>query len=370
MAWRVALMPDLSLGGSAAPLTEQFDGTWAARRLRDGRILAGDRSNWRVLIFGPDGRPQGQFGREGRGPGEFDDLIGIFELHGDTLAIPMHTRGLQFFDREGKYLTHRYGPTPDSPGRPPAIVAPLRDGSWLAMTRTPPTQPRTPGTIRTDTATIVRLGAGDGSGRPLLELPIRTYRVDEKFGQVSMRFAPFAWVETVGDGFCATWNATYLITCHNPDGTTRRVIRRSLTGKPPTDALIARAVRSLTEMPMEAGAAPNAAFQERRRLLAEAMPNAKVLPAIAQLLGDPDGNLWVRYYGADDAAPKVRDPMNLPMPEEPSRWAVHDPQGRWLGDVTLPTGFRVLQIDRDGVLGLAIDADDVQLVRWYRLIKP
>src|SRR5690606_34590520 len=44
MAWRVALMPDLSLGGSAAPLTEQFDGTWAARRLRDGRILVGDRS--------------------------------------------------------------------------------------------------------------------------------------------------------------------------------------------------------------------------------------------------------------------------------------------------------------------------------------
>ncbi|MDH4351604.1 MAG: hypothetical protein OEW56_10685 [Gemmatimonadota bacterium] len=69
---------------------------------------------------------------------------------------------------------------------------------------------------------------------------------------------------------------------------------------------------------------------------------------------DAGGNLWVAYYRLE---------------EEPVRWAVFDPDGRWLGDIEAPSNGGVWDIGNDYVLGVWRDDLGVEQVRMYRLAK-
>ena len=71
---------------------------------------------------------------------------------------------------------------------------------------------------------------------------------------------------------------------------------------------------------------------------------------------DTDGNLWAELY-------------NVPVDSIP-KWMVLDADGRWLGTVTLPKRFSPLDIGPDYILSLWRDADDVEPVQLYDLIKP
>ncbi|NIY09436.1 MAG: hypothetical protein GWN02_14640 [Gemmatimonadetes bacterium] len=51
-------------------------------------------------------------------------------------------------------------------------------------------------------------------------------------------------------------------------------------------------------------------------------------------------------------------------------WTVFDPDGRWLGDVVVPTELRVTDVGEDYVLGVWRDADGVQTIRSFELVKP
>ena len=70
----------------------------------------------------------------------------------------------------------------------------------------------------------------------------------------------------------------------------------------------------------------------------------------------PQGNLWVKEY-------------SRPTDERP-RWSVFDREGRWLGTVETPDGFRVQQIGPDWILGVEKDELEVEHVRMYPLVKP
>ena len=78
-------------------------------------------------------------------------------------------------------------------------------------------------------------------------------------------------------------------------------------------------------------------------------------------------SVHARSIGAD--AVGGISPAYYRLEEEPVRWAVFDPEGRWLGDVETPRGGRVWDIGNDYVLGVWQDALGVQQVRMYRLVK-
>ena len=86
----------------------------------------------------------------------------------------------------------------------------------------------------------------------------------------------------------------------------------------------------------------------------QAFPAA--MPALQNLKVDGEGNLWLEEY---QAAPEVQP-----------RWALFDPQGRWLGTIDTPHGLRVTDLGSDYVLGIARDQLDTEHVRLYRLMKP
>lgn len=74
------------------------------------------------------------------------------------------------------------------------------------------------------------------------------------------------------------------------------------------------------------------------------------------VVGDPDGALWIQLNRFHD---------------DPETYSVLSPEGRYLGEVTMPRNLHVTQIGRDFVLGLWWDEDtDLEFVRLYRLLKP
>ncbi|MCH7891494.1 MAG: hypothetical protein IH921_08325 [Gemmatimonadetes bacterium] len=83
----------------------------------------------------------------------------------------------------------------------------------------------------------------------------------------------------------------------------------------------------------------------------------RILPnAMTPIVVDALSYLWVREYT---------------RPSDPSsRWSVFDSDGYWLATIQLPDGFAPLDIGPDYVLGVWRDADDVEHVRMYELVKP
>ena len=74
---------------------------------------------------------------------------------------------------------------------------------------------------------------------------------------------------------------------------------------------------------------------------------------------DDDGNLWVQDYRSWVSEAGV-DRI----------WTVFDPEGRYLGDVTVPAGLRVFTIHTDRLIGVHYDDLGVERVRIYAIEKP
>jgi hypothetical protein len=79
------------------------------------------------------------------------------------------------------------------------------------------------------------------------------------------------------------------------------------------------------------------------------------LPVFERLLVDDESNLWVQHT----AWPGYVQP----------EWDVFDGEGRTLGTVRMPSGFRATHVGADFVLGVWKDEDDVEYVRMYGLEK-
>jgi hypothetical protein len=106
------------------------------------------------------------------------------------------------------------------------------------------------------------------------------------------------------------------------------------------------------------GVLTSAAESERPSLRAylSEIPFPDVRPAYGRILTDAEGAIWV----ADPTFPG----------EDARAWQVFDAGGRWLGAVRVPERFRLLDVGRDRVLGVARDELDVERIEVRRLERP
>jgi hypothetical protein len=137
------------------------------------------------------------------------------------------------------------------------------------------------------------------------------------------------------------------------DGALRAIIRLARPRVPATPAQM-EASRDALRRRASAERNPNLRQALERRVLE--VQFAPTFPAYFALETDAEGNLWVQEY--------------TPRIGEGRLWSVFDTAGSYLGDVEMPQGLSVLQIGEDFVLGLWLDADDVEHVRVHPLIKP
>ena len=357
--WRLGDHPLVEIGGGDAEEDQLFR-VVAAFRFTDGRIAVANAGSYEVRVFDRQGRLLHVVGGEGEGPGEFRSLYGMYQLGADSVAV--HDTRLQritVFRPEGTFVRSFTTTRPDGATR---IVpaGPMGDAGWLMMFGQQIGPALGTGYVRLN----LYLAQYDQAGFLLDTVAVvpgfEIFIHETAQGRVvpTIPFGRGAGVATREGEFLVAINDSYEIRAYDRTGKLRTIVRR--LGQPrPVNADDLDAAR----------AAQLELFQNSplRIVMADAhehMPIPTTMPAFGRpaservpwIVSDPAGGFWVVEYSG---------PANMS-----ERWSAFDHNGRFLGTLLLPEGFALYEVGEDYVLGVWRDADDVEHVRMYELVKP
>jgi hypothetical protein len=350
--WRVAEDPQLEIGVLQGDSAYQFDQIAGAVRLADGRIVVADGASSQIRTFDTHGRLLSVTGRRGGGPGEFEIIASLGAAGGDTVWVyDFSLRRVSFFTATGDLVgVASLGHEPPTLG----TVGRLDDGSFVlaqlwGASRTAET---TTLGLRRDPVVYARFSSRGELIDTIGQFPGLEINVTEENGRNVMGSALFGRSSshaTLGQSIFVGDQVDFEIGRYSASGELRGLIRL-----PTADLRISpQELEALKERQVEA--APSHQRASRRAYL-DAVDVPETRPAYQNLLPDALGNLWASEY----ARP----------PDVPAAWTVVDPQGRWLGTVTVPPRFRPYQIGDSWILGVVQDELDVERLRLYELIKP
>lgn len=352
--WTVGDAPSLDIGVVEGDAAYQLDGVRSVARLSDGRIVVANAGSHQVRLYGADGRHLRSMGRAGGGPGEFRGLSWAGVGAADTvLAWDSQEKRLTVFAPDGSLARTVKPRGPD--GAYPRVFGTFADGSVLSTGGF--SMKFTVGEQR-DSVRYHRFGT-DGSALPDIGRQAGMESFTMEMGgvmlQESVLFGRDVRVRPAGDEVLVADNDRYEVRFVSPEGTPRRIVRRShdpVRVQPAdVDAYFDLRENDLNLLPAEAGSV--ARIRQKQR---EELPRRETFPAFSDLRTDAAGNLWVEQYAR-------------PGDEQP-RWDVFDPEGRWLGAVETPVGLKIHDIGPDWILGVQKDELDVEHVRMYPLRKP
>jgi hypothetical protein len=340
-------------------------------RLSDGRLAIGNAGTNEVRIYDAGGALLKTSGRPGSGPGEYQNLVGIWAGPADSLMVSdILVRRLTVLDREGNFgrsfsLGGGGGGFRSINGSVDFAVPLgwLADGSIVGLSQTFTMNAVRDGIFR-DTVTIVRYGpdgtARDTVGRfpgPEMEQMTITMGTRSMAAPSPVPLGKQFVGAARGDRFYVSVNNAWEIQVRALDGALKRLIRTDGTPTPitPTDV---EANRQEMREQMEGQPMMRNVPEPIKKQLTARVDQAKyptTFAWFAAILTDGDGNLWAQEVS--------------PSSKTVQRYAVVDSSGRFLGRVTMPPGFRPSTIGSDAVYGVWKDADDVEHVRAYPLRK-
>lgn len=313
----------------------------------------------RLMLFGPDGRPDRLLARPGEGPGEVQRASGPF-VSGDSILLV--DRGLS---RSSWYTIADgfIGSTRTGDGRCFSAVGLLANGRLLAsdgcvagLDSIPD-----PGMRKPTTLSVVSLDLRDPERLAVvpgvLIKPIETrYRGRSSRDLAIVRLGPRAIATAWGDGVAVATDVDgYAIDHYRLDGGVRRRIAVARTRRPVTatmrEGVIADALAEVERMGTERMVDPD----ESRRLAREE-PIADSLPHINWLREDQDGTLWVGDFQAPGD----------------STWQLTGfrPDGSIVARLSGSGTEEVRAIRRDRVLLRTVDDDGVVRFVVRRIVKP
>lgn len=349
-AWRLAEAPSLTIGSLDGDPIYQLFGVRNAVRLDDGRIVIANGGSYELRFYGADGAFLVSTGRQGGGPGEFENLRWVRRMGPDSLlAYDSRARRMSVFDFEGTFA-RAFTIRGNDEIRFPSPSGMFRDGTLLVEGGTAATTNSPSGLSRSD-VTLFRFTADGEAGDSLGSVPGNESYIEADGQGVRVAGALFGRSTRFlvsPDAFVVATNDSYELKRFDPTGRLTMIIRRAHVQHPVTpddhEALIQQQVEAIPEN-FRAGFEP----------LFRKMPIPETMPAFANVLSDDLGDIWVLEY-------------NRPGDDQP-RWTVFDPEGRMLGTVEFPIGFTPHHIGGDFVLGKWQDEFDVEYVQRYELLK-
>lgn len=348
--WRLADAPLVQIGTADGDARYMFDRLRTVLRLDDGRIVAANVGSSQLRFYTADGRHLASAGRRGKGPGEFEGITLVRRIPGDTLLLYQgHIGQVQLFGPDARFA--RSWRMPAIEEVPVEMVDRLADGSLLGSRNIRRFDGVPTGRYR-DTLLWMRVdpvsGRRDTLGTtPGNEAEVEVLAQGSAGTTISMAMQPFmqaAHTVAAGDRYWQGITDRYELVLRRADGTPERIVRRDVQPAPVRGAYLdsLRAVRVAESGPGAGRALDRLSVPER-------------LPVWARMLVDDAGHLWVQR-------------MPWPGYVQPE-WDVFDADGRLLGAVGMPAGFRATHIGADFVLGVWKDEDAVEYVRMYRLEK-
>lgn len=149
-------------------------------------------------------------------------------------------------------------------------------------------------------------------------------------------------------GIAFTRGEAYEVRFLDPAGTLGRIAR--LAESPPawTDEDLAAYAQGTTSAELD-----EAGLRELVESY-EDLPLPPTLPAYMELMYADTGELWARRY-ALPGGPMVR-------------WDIFGPEGHYLGRVDIPASFRIEEVSRGQVLGVATDDLGVERAQLFDLV--
>ena len=345
--WTVVPDPELAIGAGADGGDDPNHPPWGRVRdvhvLSNGSLAVGDISTSEVMVFDSLGRFTHRFGGQGEGPGELEDFSSVFTCEGDTI-IAAESYVYNYFDSDGRFA--RRLATVDPQTLTPVIVF-LRSGDCrrflILDDRHPAAEPEGPeGLTHWDFAwTDDSFKGRDSFARAVAR---HQYRYERIFTRDVPWTIPVYPIRMTGDDLVFGYSQRAELRIVASDGTLKRVLRWHATPDP-----ITAEERQRWDDQQQVGRESG-----RRIQLADFpwLPEHK--PLFDRMLADDAGNIWVRTPPPSDPAPE--------------RWTVLGSEGRWLGEVRMPDGFRLGQVARGRVYGIHRDEQlGIPTVRVHRL---
>jgi len=361
--WQVGTEPTLEL---LPPTDQPLRSPVEALRLSDGRFVVSERQPPSVRYFTPEGRWLYDVGTDADGQDRLESVYALAVGRGDTvLAYDLVARKAVQYDGNGGLIRAVASPSFSSAGNAsgflPRGLAP--DGRILLQrVETPFPFRGAAWSVRPDSSTLFWQSASGAvtDSTPRLQtgeffgFPVATGRPDTLLAPLArplgaeMRFAGGA--DLVWLGAARRWEL------HGVDGRGKvvRIVRLAKPLLPLTpqlrDTFVAR---------YRARRAGGGMVQQQFALAMDRAPFPDTLAAYAGLFVGRDSTLWVQHAGLLEGF--SGDGM--------LDWTVIGADGRWLGDITMPPGFRPTDAGPGWILGLWSDREHPTRVRLYPLVE-
>lgn len=319
-----------------------FEDVAGVALLDDGGMVVVDEGPPILRVIDASGAVVRSVGVLGEGPGDFERPAGVWVTPDRRIGVwDSGLRRMSWFDLDLTLLTTR-----PVDGRPDPFHGVLPDGSLLLGT----------------------LNFGDADAGPYVPDRWIVQRVDSAGGSddlVELRGFrrldrdPLPWfsaplVRVFGDSLLTADGGTMEIAVRDRSGAVGRVI--ALEGARPDAAALERDLEATLI------AEADSFNLSKLPLVAEHLDD---LPALAGLVVDPAGYLWVRRFtDPEDGLWLKRDAMR---PAPGGRWEVTHPDGRLAAVVELPSDFVLFEVQGDLLAGVSIDALDVERPALLRL---
>lgn len=322
----------------------------------DGHIYVLDQQSQSVRVFGPDGTFLREMGGPGGGPGELGQgVFGLLLTAGDTVLVP---------DPAQARIT-RYAPDGTVVESTPLNVAngiPMRweltpERTLINQVRTFPVPPQ-PGQPPSEMRDWLLVRASDGSVRDtIMELPVgQTFQFQQGGARIRLFEPEPVWTLATDGRIIFGMNSEYRLNVLDASGQLQRIITFPYERRPVTEADQAAFREAIQEAWQNAGVPPAAMDQ-----LLAGLSFAETYPAFANLIGGPDGTVWVQHVRTAEevaAAGGEFDAQDVGA----SDFDVFDPEGRFLGVLGLPDRFQPWRIIGNRIYGVWRDDLDVQHV--------
>ena len=355
-AWRLEL--DLDVG--------DLDGPNAFGRVRDvavrraGGMWVLDGQARHVSGFDDAGNLVLEFGGHGQGPGEFTFVDYVSELANGNLVVA----------GSGPIALHRFGPDGSYQTTEVLPDSVFRKRSTRAIESRPPPGPSfgkwrivSDGSVFVQTVLIdaegenivrsdvlLRLASGGGRATRLTQWNASLMN-NGPDGTIRLLQPDRSWVALADGGVWIMDGAAYELRRLDRSGKLTTMVRRPVSLMPVTPSIKSGVRQSLAE---------NMDSDFERMLLDRAEFPTNIPASFGLWVSEPSGRLWVG----------VRDP-DLPWDyERANAWDILEPDGTYVGRMSIPEGFRATRVTQDYVYGIWLDELEISHARRYQILRP
>jgi hypothetical protein len=349
--WRLGGQPLVTIGTFDGPAAYQLHRIVGAYRTADGGIVAVNGGTNEIRYYDSSGVFLRSTGVRGGGPGEFGVLHAGYLYNDSLFAYDVAQRRISVFDPQGSFV-RSFALRPGAGIGLPTALGRFSDGSWVAS--------RTNHGLETGFARGIStysrvweeppraVTIGTFAGPELIVQPVGTT------GGAYTRAVPYGRrprTIVAGENLVFGDASRFEVAIYAADGTLKKLVRRTHTPEP-----ISREDLALWQAEVESKRRPVSASLPdlfRQPITDFELPETKAVYGDIQV--DRAENIWVSEYTFAQ--------------RQPTSWSVFSPDGIWLGELTAPDRFRILDIGADYVLGVYRDELDVEYLQLYPLVR-